>query len=134
MGEKLTVQERVKLVFMFGRDVATYRSVTQKFNHNHPKPEQPLSHTTVCHLIKSFQKTGSVADSERSGRRKSATDEETSTMVLASFARSPMKSVRKISQELTISKSSVRRILKTQKFHQYKVHLVQALHGNDTDS
>ena len=54
-------------------------------------------------------------------------------MVLANVARSPVKSVRKISQELTISKSSVHRILKAQKFHPYKVHLVQALHGDDTD-
>ena len=54
-------------------------------------------------------------------------------MVLANVARSPMKSVKKISQELTIGKSSLHRILKTQKFHPYKVHLVQALHGNDTD-
>ncbi|KAK2725286.1 hypothetical protein QYM36_001664 [Artemia franciscana] len=68
------------------------------------------------------------------GRRKSATDEKTSTMVLTNFARSPVKSVMKISQELTISKSSVHRIFKTQKFHQYKVHLVQAIHGDDTDS
>ena len=44
-----------------------------------------------------------------------------------------MKSIRKISQEPTISKSSVHRILKTQKFHPYKKHLVQALHGDDTD-
>ena len=113
-GEKLTMQERVKLVFMFGRDGATYRSVAEEFNRTHPKREKPLSHTTVCRLIKRFQETGSVADRERCGRRKSATDEETSTMVLANVARSPVKSVRKISQELTISKSLVHRILETE--------------------
>ena len=32
-----------------------------------------------------------------------------------------------------MSKSSVHHILKTQKFHPYKVHLVQALNGEDTD-
>jgi len=133
MGEKLTTHERVELVFMFGRDGATYRSVAEEFNRTHPEREKPLNHTTVCRLIKRFQETGSVADRERCGRRKSATDEETSTMVLANVGRSPVKSVRKISQELTISKSSVHRILKTQKFHPYKVHLVQALHGDDTD-
>ena len=129
MGEKLTIQERVKLFFMFGRDGATYRSVAEEFNRTHPEREKPLNHTTVCRLIKRFQETGSVADRERCGRRKSATDEATSTMVLANVARSPVKSVRKISQELTISKSSVHRILKTQKFHPYKVHLVQEWRG-----
>ena len=32
-----------------------------------------------------------------------------------------------------MSKTSVHRILKLHKFHPYKIHLVQALHGNDTD-
>ena len=32
MGEKLTIQERVKLVFMFVKDEATYRSVAEEFN------------------------------------------------------------------------------------------------------
>ena len=54
-------------------------------------------------------------------------------MVLANVARSPVKSVKKISQELTISKSSVHHILKTHKFRPYKVHLVQVLQSDDTD-
>ena len=129
MGKKLIMQERVKLVFMFGSDGATYRSAAEEFNRTRPERETSLNHTTVCRLIKRFQETGSVADRERCGRRKSATNEKTSSMVLANVARSPVKSVRKISQELTISKSSVHRVLKTLKFHPYKVHLVQALHG-----
>ena len=64
---KLTMQERVKLVFMFGRDGATYRSVVEEFNRTHSEGEKPLSHTTVCRLIKRFQETGSVADRERCG-------------------------------------------------------------------
>ena len=54
-------------------------------------------------------------------------------MVLSNVTRSPVKLIRKISQELTISKSSVHRIFKTQKFHPYEVHLVQAPHDDDTD-
>ena len=34
MGEKLTIQERVKLVFKFAKDGETYRSVAKKFNLN----------------------------------------------------------------------------------------------------
>ena len=43
--EKLTMKERVKLVFMFGKDGATYRSVAEEFNRTHPEREKPLSHT-----------------------------------------------------------------------------------------
>ena len=60
MGEKLTIQERVKLVFMFSKDEATYRSVAEEFNRTLPKREKLLSHTTVIRIIKRFQETGSV--------------------------------------------------------------------------
>jgi len=86
MGEKLTLQQRVKLHFMFGKNGATYRSVAEEFNRTHHEREKTLNHTTVCCLIKRFQEPGSVADRQRCGQRKSATDEETSTMVLANVA------------------------------------------------
>jgi len=56
MGEKLTMQERFKLIFMFGRDGVTYRSVAEEFNHTHAEREKPLNHTTVFRLIKAFKK------------------------------------------------------------------------------
>ena len=40
MAEKLTIQERVKLVFMFAKDRATYRSVAEEFNRTHPEREK----------------------------------------------------------------------------------------------
>ena len=51
MGEKLTIQERVKMSIMFAKDGATYRSVAEEFNRTHPEREKPLSHTTVRHII-----------------------------------------------------------------------------------
>jgi len=33
MGEKLTIQERVKLIFMFGKNGATYRSGARLLEH-----------------------------------------------------------------------------------------------------
>ena len=60
MGEKLTIQETVKLVFMLSKDEATYRSVAEEFNRTHPEREKPLSHATVIRIIKRFQETDSV--------------------------------------------------------------------------
>ena len=65
MGEKLTIQKRVKLVFMFGKNGATYRSVAEECSRSHAQREKPLDQSTVFHLIKRFQETGSVADLER---------------------------------------------------------------------
>ena len=61
MSEKLTIQERVKLVFLFANAEATYRSVAEKFNRTYPEREKPLSHIIVIRIIKRFQETGSVA-------------------------------------------------------------------------
>ena len=55
MGEKLTIQERVKLVFMFSKNEATYRSVAEEFNRTHTEQEKPLCHITVIRIIKRFQ-------------------------------------------------------------------------------
>ena len=50
--EKLTVQERVEFVFMFGRTGATHRSVAREFNLNHPERERPLriARATDCQM------------------------------------------------------------------------------------
>ena len=61
MAEKLTIQKRVKLFFMFAKDEATYRSVAEEFNRTDPEREKPLSHTSIICMIKGFQDTGSVA-------------------------------------------------------------------------
>ena len=52
-------------------------------------------------------------------------------MVLANIAKSPVKSVRRISQELMISKSLVHYIFLTHKFYLYKVYFVHALYDDD---
>ena len=51
MGKKLTMQERVKLVFVFGSDGATYSSVAEEFNRTYPERETPLNHTTKDAII-----------------------------------------------------------------------------------
>ena len=50
MGEKLTMQERVRLVFMFGQNGATYRSVAEEFNllhHERKKTIEPYVSQSV---------------------------------------------------------------------------------------
>ncbi|XP_013872268.1 pseudouridylate synthase 7 homolog [Austrofundulus limnaeus] len=58
-----------------------------------------------------FRETGTVDDKPRSGRPKTATGKETSTMVLAAFAKSPQCSTRRLAAECGVSQSSLVRIL-----------------------
>ncbi|GBM03374.1 hypothetical protein AVEN_256916-1 [Araneus ventricosus] len=65
------------------------------------------------HLINSLKNTSSlkgISDAIRSGRLKIATDEGTSTQVLAAMARSPTKGTQHLSAQMRISQSSVMRI------------------------
>jgi transposase len=132
MGDKLTKDERVTLVFMYGKAGATHRSVAEDFNRQNPR-RLPIDKSSVGRLINRFKETGSVADRPRSGRPKSATDPTSTAVVLATLTNSPKKSTRKLSQETGVSQRSVLRILHRHHFHPYKVHLVQELHGDDLD-
>ncbi|GBN62915.1 hypothetical protein AVEN_102783-1 [Araneus ventricosus] len=76
-------------------------------------------------LIKKFKRTVSVADARRSGRPNTATDEGTSTQVLAAMINI---SLRKIG----ISQSSVLRVFRANK-HPYKLQMLQHLTEDDPD-
>lgn len=68
---------------------------------------------------------------EKSERRKTATGEENEFLVLGSLVENPHASVRELEQQLGISKTSVSRIIKRNKFHPYHVQLVQELDDDD---
>ena len=126
----LTKDERVELVFMYGRPELSCRKIAAVFNENHA--DRPhIAHTTVLDLINRFKKTGSVHDLPRSGRSSISNDDETATAVLGELIISPMKSTRKLAQQTGVSRRCIQKILKVNHFHPYKVQLVQELHGDD---
>lgn len=126
----LTKEERIEVILMSGE--RSFRVIAADFNNRHPE-RPPISHNTVRCLISKFRETGTVADKARSGRPKSATDETTSTMVLASFVKSPQRSTRRLSAECGISQSSIIRILHAHRWHPFKIQLLQHLAEDDPD-
>ena len=62
----LTLDERVELVMLCGRDGWSMRQVAQEFNKRHP--ESRVSRSTVSRLLNKFKTIGSVNDAPRSGR------------------------------------------------------------------
>ncbi|EFN81575.1 hypothetical protein EAI_17384, partial [Harpegnathos saltator] len=67
------------------------------------------------------------------GRPKSATNEEKALNVLLSFTENPHSSLRRTAQAQEIGTSSVRRILKSNKLHPYKMTLVHEINEDDPD-
>jgi len=126
----LSKEERIEIILLAGR--GSCRQVAKEFNATHADQIQ-VTHDTVAKLIDKFKKTGSVEDKPRSGRPRTSTDEDTSTNVLAAFSKSPNKSIRRLSAETGISQASVARILKENKWHPYKLHMLQHLSEDDPD-
>uniref|UniRef100_A0A669CUS4 non-specific serine/threonine protein kinase n=1 Tax=Oreochromis niloticus TaxID=8128 RepID=A0A669CUS4_ORENI len=93
----------------------------------------PISHATVSKLLAKFRETGSVLDLPKCRCKKTVTNEETSVAVLASFSKVPQRSTRRMSLVSGISRTSLRRILATHKWHPYKLQLLQHLNEDDPD-
>ncbi|KAJ4432738.1 hypothetical protein ANN_21376 [Periplaneta americana] len=90
---------------------------------------QPPTRLTITRIRDKFEVDGTVQDmlKGRCGRKRSSTDNESVDAVMQTFAQSPKKSMRQCSHEIGISKSSVHRILRAQKWKTYIPRLVHAL-------
>ena len=124
----LSIAERVEIVLIVGDGHTSLREAANIFNHRHP--DYSVTKNTVHNIMTKFKETGSVADSKRSGRPRTATNEENQINTLAVFQRSPIKSPQKAADEIGISRSSVLRILKLHKYHPY---ICQLIHGLDEE-
>lgn len=82
-------------------------------------------------VISRFMDSGSVCKGKSPGRPKITTPEVVAN-VQEHMLRSPQKSIRQLSQQVGVSYSSCRRVLKEElHMHPYKVSVVQELHPRD---
>ena len=93
----------------------------------------PSSQHTIYRLRNKFDKMGSVNDAPKCGCPKTSTTEEKKTLVALTFVNSPKKSTRSASAELSISRTSLRRLLHNMKFKPYRPRLVRGLLEDDPD-
>ncbi|PSN44177.1 hypothetical protein C0J52_18392 [Blattella germanica] len=105
----LTSERRVELILLCGDHERTYREAADEFHRRHPDIPKP-SHQTVNRLMNKFKTTGTIADGKRSGRPKTATNEDHRADVIAKLTVSPNRSLRYVARERGISKDSVHRI------------------------
>jgi len=125
----LSIAERTEIVLIVGDRYKTTREAARIFNERHPG--RSVNHSTVNKILIKFKETGSVADAPRSGRPKSATNDENQINTLAVFQRSPIKSPQKAADEVGLSRRSVGRILKEHKYHPYKCQIIHGLDDED---
>ena len=125
----LTTKHRVELILLSACEGMTHRRVVETFNSTHS--DMNVSHTTVGRLLNKFKETGSVHDSPCSGHP--TVNDEKRQFVIDKVTNSPMKSVRRSSQEIGIARSTMRDILKQEHFHPYKLLILHKLTEDDPD-
>ncbi|GBM12354.1 hypothetical protein AVEN_211546-1 [Araneus ventricosus] len=88
----VTKEERIYFILLAGSSITLH--VAQTFNATR---RTQITYDSVVTLIMKFKRTVSIADTSRSGRPKTPTDEGASTQVLAAMARSTTKETRRLS-------------------------------------
>jgi hypothetical protein len=90
------------------------------------------SEKAMTNLVEKFETLYTIEDRKRT-RQRPATGEETQELVLASVAEDPHRSIRQHAQNVGISPRSVGRILSQNKYHPYKMQVLQELNEDDPD-
>ena len=129
--ERLTIQQRVKVIEAYyenGRsNKKTFRALRSVFGH-HKRPTE----SAIGKIVKKFEETGSVADVKTSSRARLRRSDENIDAVRQSVAENPNTSIRHRAQELSISATTLHRILtKDLSLHAYKIQLTQELKPDD---
>lgn len=129
-----TERERIEILMMigYGDRKRTFDEVRYLFNNKYPE-RPPIAKSTVCKILQKFNETGEVKDAPRSGRSRTATNNEKSLEILLDIQENPKTSTFQLAQNHNISRSSVQTILHKQKYHPYKIQLVQELLEDDFD-
>lgn len=125
-----SVTELVDIVFCYGLANENSAVCATLYNDRYPLRRHP-SPRTIRKIIERFQETGSVTARPRQGRPTTVANDDTTTVILATVAANPNISCRAIAGDVGCSRSAVQRVLHANKFHPYRLHCHQELHGND---
>lgn len=132
---QLSQRERIILLMMrgWGDRQQGYKTVQRLFNAEFRDENNKISKSTVVKTIQRFEETGSVKDRPKTGRPKTATNDQKSLEILQSFVEDPNTSLRRVSLRHEISLGSASKIMKMNKWHPYKIVLLQELSEDDFD-
>lgn len=127
----LTETQRIEVLIMvgYGDRTRTQQEVCNLFNIKYPNT--PITQSTVSKIEKKFRETGHVKHVANAGRPKM--NDNVKLDVLLSVAENHQINSRQIAADKDISKTSVLRLLKKEKYHPYKIHNVQEINEDDPD-
>lgn len=119
----------VNMLLVLGECRNNYREASNVFRQRYGVEK---SHMAFHRLERRVRTTGSVISRTRN-RVKQIINEDNKVNILAAVNRNPHISQRQLERESNISRTSIRRLLKTEKFHPYHLVLHQELLPTDYD-
>lgn len=127
----LTVTQRIEILILIGcgDKTRTQLQVCDLFNEKYP--DRKICQSTVSKVESKFRETGNVLDIKKPGRPSVSENEKQNIMI--SMEDNPHNSLRFVAINSEISKSTVHRVLKKEKYHPYKIQFVQELIEDDPD-
>lgn len=122
-------QELVDMVYTIGESSGNCLLASRCYLQKYPDRRHPDARA-FANLKERFDRTGSVTY-EKVTRSKTVLHMENQLSICLAVQENPETSVRKISKQLDICKSSVSKCLKLHKYHPYRIQLHQELTEND---
>jgi hypothetical protein len=118
------------MVFLYGRHNGSVKQAVAAYAAAFPNRRHP-SRSGLRGIVNRLRETGTFHHRRRSGRPRSASNEELETFVLAAVEANPFVSTYAVASDFGISQTTVRRILKRHRHRPYKPHLLHGLLPRD---
>lgn len=125
-----STEERIEIVKLYYGNDQCAKATARRFNTNHP--ENTVSHQYIKQLIDKFEAIGDVRNKKREVERP-VRNEAVEVAVLGHLQMNNRQSIRQLSRASGVSSTSVYRIVKSHKFHPYKIRLLHELNEDDPD-
>lgn len=128
MAHTYSNEEKVDMLDVYFKANRNTENACTRYAERFPERQQP--HRTIFRrLVSNLQNFGSF-EQKRANYEVNDADTRQNT-ILQNVRNSPSTSVRRVARETGISKSTVHRTLKENKYHPYKPTIVQGLSDND---
>lgn len=125
-----TINQRIQIVWFYAETKSV--KLTQTKFREHFNEDRAPDKTTILRLVNKFLTTGSVHDLPRSGRKRTGRSEGNIDLIRKAVAKSPRRSVRRLSTENKVPRTTVHRILrKDLKQFPYKIQIKQKIKAAD---
>lgn len=129
-----TPSEYVDMLIIYGECRKDCRRARNLYRVRYP--DRPAPSKDTFKNIEQKLRTGSFPNGkakQEAPRKKLVQTDDNRINILAYLQINPHASIRCLVEELGISKSTIQRVLKNQRYHPYKIHLVQGLTPRDPD-